>query len=255
MIDAATLQPSKTLVLSATPAELICSYNWQGSGGFHVPVPHQAHAASGNGMGPQLQDSTSRDRFLRYPIGDFNCVVGFEVDACYEDAGCKTNQGPLEELQADLEQLSLGNSEVPLNSIPPSFPEQLHGAKIMQQSTAAEMKTSRPGKTGITVFLPELWFGRMFWLIVGSHVEGTFLDTKLTNADERLKQWGTERQDELRKLVSLLAELPEVLRGSGGQWLAVFHERGGTPRVLRMYRLAEQQRKVVDANLVRHFWA
>ena len=203
---------------------------------------------------PGLEDSTSHDRFLRYPIGDLNCVVGFEVDACYEDGGRKTDQEPLEELQADLEQLSLGNSEVPLNSTPPGLPEQPHGAKIMKQSTAAEMKTSRAGKTSITTFLPQLWFGRTPWLIVGSHIEGTFLDTKVTNVEERLKQWETERQDELRKLVTLLAELREVLRDSGGQRLAVIYDRGGTPRVLRMYRLAEQ-RKVVDANFVRQFWA
>jgi len=36
-IDAATLQPSTTPVSSASPYELICSYNWQSFGGFQVP--------------------------------------------------------------------------------------------------------------------------------------------------------------------------------------------------------------------------
>ncbi|KAK3693158.1 geranylgeranyl pyrophosphate synthetase [Podospora appendiculata] len=356
-IDAAALQPSNTLVSSTAQPELICSYNWQGSGGFrapgHAPIwktltlpitisndrttqtrsgkkpiwtkpedrfyqvfqataqmrpdfrfndvdvittrnslrkfldfcrgraqdPFKVHVSlvkntlfieqyhvrpmarqnTGWGHGferafaefpPGLQDSTSHDRFLRYPIGDLNCIVGFEIDACYQEgAARRRDEGPLEGLKEGLEQLSLGN-------IDPEVAVPRYNQEIMPQSTAAELKTSKPGKTSIGAYLPQLWFGRTPWLIVGSHNEGTFLDTKVTNVEQRLKQWETERQDELRKLVTLLAELREALRGRGGQRFAVVYEKGETSRVLKMYKLVDQGKPAaLDESILGGFWA
>jgi len=36
-IDSANLQPSGTPVSISTTSQLVCSYNWQSAGGFHVP--------------------------------------------------------------------------------------------------------------------------------------------------------------------------------------------------------------------------
>ncbi|KAK3332868.1 geranylgeranyl pyrophosphate synthetase [Cercophora scortea] len=350
-IDAAALQPSTTPVSSSTPPELICSYNWQGSGGFHVPghapvwqnlalpitIPNDRTNRPGNkpiwttpkdqfyqvfqatalmrpefrfndvdvvttrntlrkfldfchgrtqdafrvhvslvrdtlfieqyhvrpmtrqstGWGhnfekaftefpPGLQGSTSHDRFLRYPIGELNCVVGFEVDACYEDSASRKRdaQSELEAPQDGLKEFSLSNMD---------SKDLVPEGKIMPQSTAAELKsTSKPGKTSISNYLPQLWFGRTSWLIVGSHNEGTFVETKVTNVDQRLKQWEMGRQEDLRKLVTLLAEIRGALRGRGGQRFAVVYEKHGTSRILKMYKVVDQN--VVGESVVGQFW-
>ncbi|KAK0708499.1 hypothetical protein B0H67DRAFT_648555 [Lasiosphaeris hirsuta] len=187
-----------------------------------------------------LEASTTYDRFLRYPIGDLNCVVGFEVDACYQGSlgndgePAEVTKGPLERVQAGMEQLGLssktkaGPPESKTKSTtasptiskagskkPPPKPPSNTTPKIMPQSTAVEMK-SRSKKPGGTVgpYLPQLWFGRTPWLIVGSHIQGTFHHVSVTNVTAHLERWEAERQAELRKLAALLSELREAVRGA-----------------------------------------
>src|SRR3954468_22381993 len=80
---------------------------------------------------PGLEGSTSHDRLLRYPIGELSCVVGFEVDACYEGNGGDSEQGPLSDLQAGVAQLSLTTSPEPAKTAEAEPSDPLRGAKIM----------------------------------------------------------------------------------------------------------------------------
>ncbi|KAK0732260.1 hypothetical protein B0H67DRAFT_549859 [Lasiosphaeris hirsuta] len=390
-IDAAILQPSTTPVSSSLPSELICSYNWQSSGGFHVPghaplwqdvalpitIPSDRSTPSTGGstwtttknpfehvlqaaavMSPDfrldkvdivttrnslrklldfcsgrsqqsfrvnislvkntllieqydtafmafqstgwghnfektftrfpvgLEASTTHDRFLHYPIGDLNCVVGFEVDACYEgnlgndDKPAEATDGPLELVQAGMERLQLSfkteagpsdsktksTTASPTTSRARSKLPFTTNTKIMPQSTAAEIK-SRSKKPGGTVapYLPQLWFGRTPWLIVGSHTEGTFHHISVTNVTPLLERWETEHQAELRKLAALLAELREAVRGGGdgdgngngkakeGQRCAVIYERSGAAKVIKVYALGKGEVVVPDEGYLR-FW-
>ncbi|KAK3339819.1 geranylgeranyl pyrophosphate synthetase [Lasiosphaeria hispida] len=396
-IDAAMLQPSTAPVSSALPSELICSFNWQSFGGFHVPghaplwqdvalpitIPRDRSTPSTGGSGwtttknpfeqvlqaaavmsPDfrldkvdivttrnslrklldfcdgrsqqsfrvnislvkntlfieqygtafmafqstgwghnfektftrfpvgLEASTTHDRYLHYPIGDLNCVVGFEVDACYEgslgndDEPAEATEGPLERVQAGMEQLRVsskteaGPSESKAKSTiaspttsrarsdtsPPKLPFNTT-PKIMPQSTAAEIKSrsKKPGGT-IAPYLPQLWFGRTPWLIVGSHTEGTFYHVSVTNVTAHLERWEAERQAGLRKLAALLAELREAVReavrgggdgdGNGkekeGQRCAVIYE-SGTERVIKVHVLGKGEVVVPDKGYLQ-FW-
>lgn len=221
---------------------------------------------------PGLEASTTHDRFLRYPIGDLDCVVGFEVDACYEGSP----EIPLTSLQSEMEQLQI-NPSSPKTKAPLS---NLLNAPVMPQSTAAEMKSKarkpgRPGTStgtrsggtgiGISSYLPQLWFGRTPWLIVGSHVEGTFEHVSVVNAAAHFERWEAERQVELRKLAALLGELREAVRGvvgtgsgsgSGsvdGQRCAVVYERGEGAKAIKIYVLGKGEAVVSDENFLR-FW-
>jgi hypothetical protein len=210
---------------------------------------------------PGLEASIAHDRFLRYPIGDLNCVVGFEVDACYEQKSDEAEgggQGRLETLQTGMDKLAL---EVPAEdsedtsggasvSDPPS---QITEAKIMPQSTAAEIK-SKAKHTGISSFLPQVWFGRTPWLIMGTHTEGTFHDIKITNAAAHFERWETEHQVELRKMANVLAQLREAVKSNGDKGCAAVYEKDPSgSRVIRVFPLANGK-MTLSGEVIREFW-
>ena len=209
-----------------------------------------------------LEASIAHDRFLRYPIGDLNCVVGFEVDACYEqksdEADC-ADQGPLETLQSSMDKFAL---EVPTEDSEDTSggasvsdpPNQITEAKIMPQSPAAEIK-SKAKRTGINGFLPQVWFGRTPWLIMGTHAEGTFHDIKITNAAAHFERWETEHQVELRKMATVLAELREAVRSNGDRGCAAIYEKDPNgSRVIQVFPLANGK-TTLSGEVIREFWA
>ncbi|KAB5542672.1 geranylgeranyl pyrophosphate synthetase [Coniochaeta sp. 2T2.1] len=365
VIDGAVLQPSTMPVSATTPFELVCSYNWLASGGFHVPghaplwqnlalpvaVPkdpkktslnprrrcrrpswttttypfeqvlsataqmrpdftfsavdvvvtrnslrklldfcsgkaqpsfriglsmvrdttlfieqYDARAMpfqeSGWGHGFErtftrfptgLEGSTSHDRFLRYKLGEMDCVVGFEVDACYYEP--TRDEGDNDAVDAlDMQGLS----------IDPPPPSDRHATgnkpttgrlRSMQQSTAAELKSKskRQSGGGIGAFLPQLWFGRTPWLIVGRHAEGTFTEIGVVEASAQFARWETDHQVGLRKLVAVLGELRDAVRKNGGRGCAGVCEKGPRGRSIGVYDLVREGVGVPE-EVIKRFW-
>lgn len=218
---------------------------------------------------PGLERSTTHDRFLQYPIGDMNCLVGFEVDACYEDNNGEAGrvQTEVEGLQRELKHLSLDTSSLsaaPSNAVgecwmPPPSPHLPPGTKTMPQPTAAEMKTCKLGKSGITAYLSQLWFGRTTWLIVAAHKEGTITNTKITDVTTRLMQWEIERQQDLRKLAAFLAEVREAIQKSGKRKCSLIYEKGGIgePNTIKLFEvtMTETEKAVPDQAFIGQFWS
>ena len=109
-------------------------------------------------------------------------------------------------------------------------------ARLASQSTAAEIKTSvKPKPLG--AYLPQLWFGRTPWLIIGYHTNGIFTEVKVTDARARFIDWENKHQTKLLKLVSLLTELREVVRKHpGGNCIAICKK--GFPLAIKIFTLA-----------------
>ncbi|KAK5662395.1 hypothetical protein OQA88_8305 [Cercophora sp. LCS_1] len=363
-IGAADLQPSATPVSSTEPHELICSYNWHGSKGFHAPghapfwqglplpktVPKDRNlkggppnhlagwektkypfqqvfqatlqmnpttrftntsiivtrnslrklldfcsnksqdsfrinmslvqntllieqhdskymASQNQGWGHSfertftrfpagLESSTAHDRFLRYKIGHLECVVGFEVDACYH----APNNTNLDDA-IDLENLSLGETMGKGTGKGPmkqkvSTEKGVMGKgadmEVMPQSTCAELKSTARKSKPLNAILPQLWFGRTPWLIIGSHTDGTFDKITVTDAAAHFKQWETERQVELGKLAAVLSELRDAVRMNNGEGCAAVYEKGSYARVIKVY--AVEKGRVVPGEIARRFW-
>ncbi|KAK3330702.1 geranylgeranyl pyrophosphate synthetase [Apodospora peruviana] len=203
--------------------------------------------------GLDLDRSTSHDRFLQYPLGELNCVVGFELDACYYGETEQRQEADVDAATGLLEELAL-EEETPLS-------EKRTGvmSQVMPQDTAAELKSKTKGSTKATIgtFLPQLWFGRTPWLIVGSHTEGTFFEISVTDvvAAGHFTRWETERQADLRKLVAVLGELRDAVRRRNNACCAAVYEKdvSSTQRVIKMCALANE-RMGVPAEVVRQFW-
>ncbi|KAI0452058.1 hypothetical protein F5B21DRAFT_484968 [Xylaria acuta] len=203
-----------------------------------------------------LGHSTQHHRVVRYAIGGLNCVVRFEVDACYqkdnEEQERIAGDNIYENLTLGVSKLSIGANSGRNSVAPEQIPRVENQFKLMPQSTAAEIKTSskngRPSSS-----LPQLWFGRTPWLIRGYHVRGTFNRINITNAGAKFVAWETEHQVELRKMVSLLSQLRESVKKSGFKRCMATCEKRTRPRELKVFAAVHDKGALPD-DLVSKFW-
>lgn len=194
-------------------------------------------------------------RALRYALGELNCVVLFEVDACYVEGQTQekdANEDVQGVLALDIGKLSI-ESTSPCNkiaSIQTSSVEKRFN--MMPQSTAAEIKTCssyRPSGR----FLPQLWFGRTPWLMEGHHVNGKFDNINITNAGLRFAEWENRRQTDLKKVVSLLSQLREVVKRSSSKHCMAICEKHTRPRELMVFESTHQKGGLPN-DLISKFW-
>lgn len=209
---------------------------------------------------PGLEDSTGHHRVLRYPLGDLNCVVRFEVDASYEKMGGETAADPINQVvgSADLKSLAVSMNKLSIRGSTEDEAARYQAmetrkqARLMPQSTAAEIKAkTNPGNLG--TYLPQLWFGRTPWLIIGRHANGTFNKINITNAAAQFVDWETRHQTKLRKLVSVLTQLREVARKHQGRNCIAICEKGSLPRTIKIFA-STVVKQVLPDDLVREFW-
>ncbi|OHW90520.1 hypothetical protein CSPAE12_10784 [Colletotrichum incanum] len=198
-----------------------------------------------------LEDSLGHHRTLRYSLGALSCAVQFEVDASYDPDGEGATH--LDTLTLPMEKLSIQGAQPGEVKEPPKglqVETTYVGARVMRQSTAAEIKSTinkkAPGQC-----MPQLWFGRTPWLIIDHHTKGTFDKTKITDAAAKFGDWEMTHQTTLRKLVTVLAELRDAVRKNGGRHSAAVYERGSG--AIRTFGLPSD-RQALPADLQQKLW-
>ncbi|KAH7159788.1 geranylgeranyl pyrophosphate synthetase [Dactylonectria estremocensis] len=195
---------------------------------------------------PGLGASTGHHRILQYKLGDLNCVVRFEVDACYPGEPSKpsnnTNPSIIPVLQMQALSLEQGQ-EIGATA---EIQEEPH----MPQSMTAELKT---GSQSLDSCLPQLWFGRTPWFIRGRHNGGLFHDVEITNVASQFSDWETKNQDSLRKLVTVLSQLREGTRLHGGRNCIAIFEKGAKSKLIKVFA-STRPRHVLSKTDRHKFW-
>ncbi|KAI8233395.1 geranylgeranyl pyrophosphate synthetase [Colletotrichum sp. SAR 10_96] len=122
----------------------------------------------------------------------------------------------------------------------------------MAQSMAAEIKTTTKPK-GPSAYMPQLWFGRTPWLIIGQHENGTFAQLKITNTAALFTSWEERNQVDLRKLVTALARLREAVTEHGGSHCVAIYEKTANTPEIKVYPSSAVKKAVPD-DLRRMLW-
>ncbi|KAM4062164.1 geranylgeranyl pyrophosphate synthetase [Hirsutella rhossiliensis] len=200
---------------------------------------------------PRVGDSTGHHRVLLYPLGHLRCAVRFEVDACYNGPG-SAKSGAKANVSQVVRRPSIkcGPRTASTNTQVTSTASDHDMA--MPQSAAAEVKTAGKYKSSGT-YLPQLWFGRTPWLIVGRHVDGTFTNVTFNNVAAEFTDWETRQQVHLQKLVTVLVRLKEVVRRNGARACVAICERGLRPRIIKIFA-AKEDAKALPDDLIAKFW-
>ncbi len=210
-----------------------------------------------------VEDSAAHHRVLHYALGDLSCVVRFEVDACYEQRSDTADDKPtghigdseLKSLTAAVDRLSTeepsteGSTESKIGQ--DQTKERWSDKKIMPQSTAAEIKTRT--KAGLAPYLPQLWFGRTPWLIIGLHAKGTFSRVKITDAAAHFREWEIKHQTELRKLVTILTQLREVVQKQNGRSCVAIYEQHSSHKAIKVFA-STANKQALSNDMVHEFW-
>ncbi|EFX02251.1 geranylgeranyl pyrophosphate synthetase [Grosmannia clavigera kw1407] len=140
-----------------------------------------------------------------------------------------------------------------------------HGGRLQPQTTMAEIKSANERKTGaISKHMPQLWFGRTPWLLVGHHTDGIFRSVNVTHAAARFATWDANdtNQAALRTLAALLAQLRnDVLQrlrnnlGIGPGYAVAICEKQSKPRTIQIYAPTKGKKQALPDDLVRYFWS
>lgn len=203
---------------------------------------------------PEMRDCTEHFRVLLYRLGHLRCAVSGRVDARYEgEDDATTCAHPGDSSQSR-------EPEIICRPRPASKRTRVVGivsngnSDMAPQSTAATVKVIR-GKMSPTIFMPQLWFGRTPWLIHGRHTDGTFVQVSVSNVAHLFPKWERQRQDVLRKLVSLLDRLKDIVGQFGGRPCFATCAPGlSTQRSLNVYASTDESEPLPD-DLIAHCWS
>lgn len=73
-------------------------------------------------------------------------------------------------------------------------------------------------------FMPQLWFSRTPWIMIGLHCKGTFTQVHKWDASSRFPAWESRHQDNLRKLAALIAELKCIVRETNAPCTIIYEK-------------------------------
>ncbi|KAK3321298.1 hypothetical protein B0T19DRAFT_263303 [Cercophora scortea] len=200
-----------------------------------------------------METSSGYHRVLQYNLGGLTCAVRFEVDAYYHDHGLTPT--PSQAGDENTEQAAASNTPVQLA---------INGqVKVIQrgstapQSTIAEIKT-RPRKRNLhselSQTMPQLWFGRTPYFILGGHSSGSFeaIDVRY-NTPGKFEAWETSNQGSLCKLARLLGLLRDAVKGTPERSCVAIMQRGAESMCLEIFRSTHGRKPLPDP-VVKMFW-
>ncbi|KAK6330100.1 hypothetical protein TWF718_003528 [Orbilia javanica] len=213
-----------------------------------------------------VQNSTGHHRVLQYHLGRLNCVVRFEVDASYQ----KNTEEQTENKSCRGSSLATGvealnpNITKSCNMVSSSqgiatdtrLKSNYTAEEAMPQSKVAEIKTSS-GRHGLNRIIPQLWFGRTPWLITASHNKGTFDEIDVSHiSPEQFIDWEMKFQDPLRKVVTVIAQLRDIVsKHRGRHCIAVCKkDRRSGSRAIKVYASRSPDRQPLPEGLIKRFW-
>ena len=213
---------------------------------------------------PGIEDSASHHRVIRYALGDLNCVVRFEVDACCskregQDSECEILLPPpssSDDTPSSLEQLSLHEnkktSAAGKNKNGPTLV--VHRGRLVPSSALAEIKARSISKgSQVQKALPQLWFGRTPHLICGLHKNGTFDKIETTDVSKQYQDWEIKYQDSLRKMVQLISCLRRITMEEKGSRCVVVYNHKVKPPSLEVFA-SSVNHQVLPKGIISQYW-
>ncbi|KAF1843589.1 uncharacterized protein K460DRAFT_378702 [Cucurbitaria berberidis CBS 394.84] len=221
------------------------------------------HGAANSGYGHNFEEafttpengldrSSSHHRVIRYRLGHLDCVVRFEVDAYYENtdesSAVSSTQHSIDNITATLAQMGVNKPQPTAKSREGT--NAISKGTYIDSSKLAETKARKAER--LNDAMPQLWFGRTPYLLVGKHIKGVVNSTTCTHAETQFAQWEGANQEKLRKLVSLLAELKQTVRETERRSaVLVCEDRDGPLQVFT----AKNEVNVLPKNIVIKHWS
>lgn len=210
----------------------------------------------------ELRGSMGHHCVLKYSLGNLNCAVRFEVDACVNPTvadpqmqaeGTRESQVPVDvnRLSRDFQTLDVDRKHSSTSTSGSSMHVIPRGPGT-SPSQMAEIKanTKPPGQC-----LPQMWFGRTPYLIRGAHDKATFTNVSIDNLSENFEVWenNPRNQEALQKMVSLISQLRTMVQATPDMsYVAVYRKSPNQPSLDILQ--STQSRKPLPVYVTEKFW-
>ncbi|KAJ0103912.1 hypothetical protein J7T55_004237 [Diaporthe amygdali] len=221
-----------------------------------------------------LQDNGSYHRAIRYNLGPLNCAVLSELDVALPSSGeaisshdkqWKFHPKPSRVDEKDLSEAYQPNTVAERivfkrgSQTSPESPRLRHApcSKVIRRGNgtfskdAAELSAST-----LAPFrkMPQLWFGRVPFLIRGTYIDGSFTEVDVIYHATSFIPYENEIQPRLQKLVSLISTLRESAKNATDQRCIVICDKTVQPIELRIFEYHRTPPLPVPVDIQRHFW-
>lgn len=225
---------------------------------------------------PDMQDTSTHHRAIRYNLGSLSCAVLLEIDAALNGFDelvqsrshkhWKFLPKPKSRSQDELSEEGLPRTDVEKHlfkslqtedvEIPRSkhYP---HSCVILRgrgtlSATAAELVMTKGRAAKKT---RQLWLGRTPYCVRGSHVDANFTRVDVVYYGTSFRAFELENQDSLQRLVYLIRQLRDLARNAADQSCIVMYDRAVRPIAMRVFENEKTPRPPIPEGLRDRFWS
>ncbi|ROV93835.1 hypothetical protein VMCG_08773 [Cytospora schulzeri] len=224
---------------------------------------------------PDMQDSSTHHRAIRYSMGSLSCAVLLEIDATV-DRFDELKSSPLHKHWRFLSQpRSLSHQELSEEGLPRTDAE----ASLFGSLDTANLQVPRPKHCPHSMVIPrgrgtlsstaaelvmtkgraakknrQLWLGRTPYCVRGSHMDANFTRVDVIYYGTSFRAFEIENQDGLQRLVSLIKQLRQFAINATDQSCIVIYNKAVRPFALRVFEHEKTPRPPLPEDLRSHFW-
>ena len=183
-----------------------------------------------------LQNSDTHQRIIRYQLGHLITIIRFEADGYLPEKvpAINTYASPVnQKVNEDFLVSALAG-----NTISAHTPKKLDSLKVVRgqgsvpQSAVFELKTRSIKKKhhGATLSdqIPRLWIRQISSLVLAYHDNGLFRTEEVTvrNIKPDVARWESDKKGDVRKLITLIQKIADVVKATPGRKLEVRYRYG-----------------------------
>lgn len=225
---------------------------------------------------PDMQDSSTHHRAIRYNLGSLSCAVLLEIDATLNGfdelrhahshkhwrflskprslSHHELSEEGLPRTDAEktlFESLDTEDIEIPKPKHYPHTSVVPRGRGTLS-ATAAELVMTKGRAAKKT---RQLWLGRTPYCVRGSHMDANFTRVDVVYYGASFRAFELENQDSLQRLVSLIKQLRHSTMNATDQSCIVMYDRAVRPLALRVFEHEKTPRPPLPEDLRTRFWS
>lgn len=225
---------------------------------------------------PDLQDSSTHHRAIRYNLGPLNCAVLLEIDAALygfdelmaspghkkwkflpkpkgltPDMLSKEGQPQTDAEMSLFRSLDLENFAIPKAKHYPHSMVIPRGRGTLSVNAAELVMTKGRSSKKTT----QLWLGRTPYCVRGSHMDEKFTQVNVIYYGSSFRAFETDNQNSLQRLVSLIRQLKHCAINATNQSCVVICNKTIKPLALRVFDHEQTPPSSLPQNLRSHFWS
>ncbi|GAO16374.1 hypothetical protein UVI_02049710 [Ustilaginoidea virens] len=181
---------------------------------------------------PEVRNSLSHQRIIRYAFGELYLMVRFEADGYIGSGRAPPLSCGDTDVLEHFEQWHVGERPRAQASASWGVLSAADAGAAVPQDCIFELKTRSVKKQGdedtLGKQMPRLWVSQVPTFILAFHERGLFTDVRVTDAREKVRDWEAANQAALGRFLGLLKRIIGTAQSHRGDELEIVRQEGGS---------------------------